>query len=276
MRRFSTQRASLAAVLAQARFARQRITGLPDQPLSLPDAYAVLSDVESALNDKGWPTVAYKVGATSSVIQQRLGLAEPFWGPIFKPALMDALGREARRFSVEHDQVRGVEAEFAFIVDKDIEPRSTAYTQAELLEVYCPTFAPAVEVCATRLPAGAPLSGALTVADGAGNGAIVLDRARASHEVVALGGMKTWIKIDGVVVAQGTGAEVLGHPGAALEWFVNRVVHGGRRALRRGNVISSGATCGLVGITKQCYVTVEFGASNDDKHRTAVHLAFRR
>ena len=68
-----------------------------------------------------------QVGATSLAAQKRLGLDSPFIGPLF-------------RSRVFHDQpfkingrilgpIRGVEAEYAFVLGKDLELRDTPFTR---------------------------------------------------------------------------------------------------------------------------------------------------
>jgi 2-keto-4-pentenoate hydratase len=272
-----------AAELVQARMSKERLSSLRNggQLPTLSEAYDTLSGMEELMNKTRWQTAGYKVGATSGPVQTRLGLQHPFWGPIFKPATLTAQTNHAARFSVAGDLVRGVEAEFAFVIGKDIAPRPAKYSKEELVEKYCSSVMPSVEVCASRLPLDAPFAGSLTVADGAGNFAFVLDKGHArplsglssmasSGQIRRLLEEKTQIRVDGAVVASGSGGDVLGDPCAALEWFVEHVVQGApRRTLRAGQFVSTGATCGLVPIAKSCYVAVEF------EHWSTVHLAFR-
>jgi len=278
--------AALAKDIVRARLTKTRLTVLPGQVPTVPQAYESLMLAEDELASKPeWKVVGFKIGATSQVVQQRLKLNEPFWGPIFRPNMhltSEKPPNEPFRFSIKDDMIRGIEAEFAFTLGKDIPPRLKPYTQEELLDEYCESVSACVEVCASRLPVTAPLSGPFTICDLAGNGCLIFEKIASPTKTLSeqdkagLAKKKTWVKIDGDVVAHGSGAEVMGSPAHALEWFVNKVVHGPLGVtLFSGSVVTTGATCGLIPISRPCYVAVEFG---DDEHATdksIVRMMFR-
>lgn len=313
----------LAKILANARIVGRRVDdgfvdSLTSELAKLGDdhdgklnfAYDVLEEYEAILHANHWKTIGYKVGATSDLVQGKLKLREPFFGPLLVPPRRTAATTASNaspssslhtvmstptsfaeetpvRFSISQDFVRGVEAEFAFRACRDVVPigsnssasslsssASPHYTAAELTSNYFDVVFPIVEVCGSRLPSSraAAADGASLIADGAGNHAMVehprvqMQRSASSileHE-------RATVKIDGKIVASGFGEDVLGGPSRSLAWFVDRFVQSGRRkTIPKNAIVSTGAICGLIPISKPCYVTFEF------LHWGNIHLAFR-
>lgn len=281
-------------------------------------AYDVLDEYEEEMHANNWKTIGYKVGATSAIARGKLKLREPFYGPLLVPGpsivstAPSSLARKSSsssvatiltsssapgshnlspsrsfaeetpiRFSLSKNNVRGVEAEFAFRACRDVTPTTSPsyYTVEELTSNYFDVVYPIVEVCGSRLPVSraATADGPLLVADGAGNEAMAEHpRARfARPSGSVLDQERAQVKIDGKLVASGYGEDVLGSPSKSLAWFVERFVQGGgggggrRRTIPKNAIVSTGAICGLIPITKPCYVTVEF------LHWGDIHLAFR-
>ena len=289
--------AEAGRLLAEARVAHARVdaaraAALDEALKTEADGYAALAAYEARVTESPrWGVAGYKVGATSPVTQARLGLKAPFWGPLFAPAAVRVRSHAApssspsssssssgtgpaaagstatatQRLSVSHDMIRGVEAEFAFVLGEDVAPRAAdkPYDAHELLTTKVKSVMPAVEVCGSRMPAQAKASAAALIADGAGNDRVLLgwDSLADARGIPAasLRDQTAEVHIDGAVVAKGSGKEVLGSPVDSLAWFVNHVVQGSPRlTLRAGQFIITGAMCGLVPITKSSYVRVVF------------------
>jgi 2-keto-4-pentenoate hydratase len=255
MRLLSTSSA-LASSLARARLEHHRLTQVEHMATTLDGAYACLTQVEALMHAQGHVTVGYKIGATSPATQQRMELREPFWGPIFKQHVVHTKPKQALRYSMAGDMIRGVEAEFVYVLGKDLGPGSEKCSGEELVSEYCSKVLCAVEVCASRLPS-AP-NGLATICDGAGNGWLVMGSPLPNKNNLA--SMRTSVKIDGQVVAEGSGAEVLGDPAHALKWFVDEVVLKRGLRLAAGSFVTTGATCGLVVPPQKgiAYVAVDF------------------
>lgn len=271
----------LGKLLATARASNVRSTAITlDQVshLTSQQGYAVLHHTtESLQTDHGWKIAGWKVGATSLAVQQRIGLSEPFWGPIFsKTTLTGGQRGEASRFSIQKDLIRGIEAEFAFQIKRDIVPRAEPYSVQELMHEYCSTVTPCVEVCASRMQADVQSNTPMLIGD-TGNFTVIFPTAH-QHDMPAskvyeeLKHCKTSCNLDGKQVAAGSGADVLGSPELSLQWFANNVVNGERQlTIQAGEFVTTGATCGLIPITKPCYARVYFsGVSNCE-----FDLAFR-
>lgn len=269
---------ALGRLLAIARSGSVRSTGITVEmveKLTTKDGYELLHSATGVLQHEfGWEVVGYKVGATSVAVQQRVGLKEPFWGPIFNKAVQRSPA-EAARFSISRDLIRGVEAEFAFQIKRDIVPRSTPYSVLELMTDYCSTVTPCVEVCASRVQPAVQASTPVLIGD-TGNLTVVFPPSAIAQDALQvyreLKSTQTSFRVDGEQVSTGSGADVLGGPELSLQWFANNVVNGDRQlTIREGEFVITGATCGLVPITKPCYAKALFsGAFNCE-----LNLAFR-
>jgi len=246
--------------------------------LSISDAYGAMLKTNALLvKEHQFKVKGFKVGATSPAVQQRMGLEGPFWGILYDKVVAPPRGGDVPRFSIKKDNVRGVETEFAFMIKKEIVPRSSKpYSGEELVKEFCSTVTPCVEVCGFRMRPTELASLAQGIIADTGNTSVVFpidSFARNAADVYQeLIGSKSTIQIDGVKVASGSGADVLGSPVKALEWFVQEACNGpAQMTIPEGTYVSTGATCGLIPITKACYMHAAFsGISNCD-----IHIAFR-
>ena len=104
----------------------------------------------------------------------------------------------------------------------------------------------ALEIVGRRVVADVPLNEVSSIADFALNVAVVRGGPIPDWELQDLAGMPVRAVLDGVAVASGTGAMVLGHPLNALLWLAGALRKRGDQ-LRSGEIVLTG-TC--TGITK--------------------------
>jgi 2-keto-4-pentenoate hydratase len=282
--------------LALARLSRERLgqdktshllpSYSPDLLTSLTDAYPTALACHSTLVEKGgWNLSGYKIGATSEIVQQRIGLNTPFWGRLYNQSIEKRLTQHQKthRFSIREDLIRGVEAEFAFVLKKEINSTTITgcgaggLTPLQLVQEYISHVIPSVEICASRLPLNAKPTAQALIADSGGNGSVILGNESTSSIITIdektnvqslldlLEVSTAQISIDGEIVASGAGKNVLGNPLNSLAWFVNNMVGTNHTnnsesslTLYPSQTIITGATCGLIPITKPCYVKVSF------------------
>lgn len=132
----------------------------------------VLPPLEQAASDflqltlRGW-----KVGATNPATQARVGLNQPFYGPIFSADLMQA----PATLEDPGYLVRGVEAEFCFVMAKTLDVRDQSYSTNEVIAAVDHVY-PAIEVVGSRFQPVADVPPELLVADQAGHGSLVTAR----------------------------------------------------------------------------------------------------
>jgi 2-keto-4-pentenoate hydratase len=180
------------------------------------------------------PLVGYKIGCTSGVMQRYLGIPHPCGGGAF------AKGVHNSGVSLRHgDFVRvGVECEIAMRLSRDL-ATGTAYT-ADSVAPAIDAYHPAIEIVDDRYADWRSIGAPTLVADdffaaGCVLGAAV-SRAKAPDLLEVIGRAA----INGVEAGRGTGADVLGHPHAALAWLANHLAAGGKQ-LRAGQIVLTGS-----------------------------------
>jgi 2-keto-4-pentenoate hydratase len=231
--------AAAAGELYRARVEHRTITSLPDgvAPLSVDDGYQAQAAWSAHVD---WPVAGWKIGCTSLAAQEMLSIAHPIGGRVFAPFLYHAPATlPASAFTAPL-----VEGEFAFVIDVDLPARDRPYERAEV-EAAVGAAHPAIEIVDTRFAdfvhAGAPN----LIADCSANGALILGPTTEDWRGIDLAAAPVAMRIDGVTVGSGTGADVYGHPLDALTWLVGLLSRTGV-GLRAGQVVTTGTCTGAV------------------------------
>lgn len=241
----------LAADLYQARQTRIAIPPLtaryPD--LSMADAYRIQQELVALLAADGERTVGYKLGLTSTPMQQLLGVDSPDFAPVLSSHVNpDGAAVMAGSFIAPR-----VEAEIALVLGADLRgPDCTALDVAAAVR----GAVPALEIVDSRI-ADWKIKLADTIADLASSGAVVLGPVitPAAGLDLRLTGMV--LTCDGELVATGAGAAALGNPLQAVAWLV-QTLHPLGGYLRAGQFIMTGALHAAVGITAGQNYRAEF------------------
>lgn len=216
----------------------------------------------AAVRALGGVSCGYKIGATSIEVQQLLNCQEPIHAPILRE---DVLASGAT-FRIPAGLL-GVECEFGFLMGRDF-PKSAEFLDATALRSAVAECFVALEVVGRRVVAEVPLSEMSSIADFALDVAVVRGGPVPDWQRQDLGLMPVRAVLDGVIVASGTGAMVLGHPLNALLWLAKALNKRGDK-LRSGEIILTG-TC--TGITKVASGQV-FAGCFADFPPVQVHLA---
>lgn len=238
----------LAAALAEARKSGTLVEGHPP-PASLAEAYALQDDANAAY---GGRRVGYKVGATSAAIQERMGADGPFYGE-----LKDGDRLENGGTLLLDATMRGIEAEFAFVMERPYPQGAEAMT-ADAVSRAVRSCHLALEVVGRRTAGdGLPIA-PMAVADFALNIAYVLgpevrDWSAADIDAATVRGY-----LDGEAAASGYGRDVLGGPLNVLAWLAATLAAKGRR-LEAGDLIMTGTTLGLMPVMPGAEVRCIFG-----------------
>jgi 2-keto-4-pentenoate hydratase len=186
--------------------------------LDITEAYAV-QDLNTRVRlAAGERLVGRKVGLTSLAMQRQLGVDEPDFGVLF-----DSM-RIPDRGSIMIDELIAprAEAEIAFVLGRPLSgPDVTvADARAAVAQVL-----PAIEIIDSRI-ADWKIALADTIADNASSARVVVGAAvDATPELLAtLKDERIELAVNGRMVAQGTGAAVLGDPIEAVAWLA-RTLH---------------------------------------------------
>jgi 2-oxo-3-hexenedioate decarboxylase/2-keto-4-pentenoate hydratase len=228
--------ARAAEVLCRARLEGAVITPLAEdiRPRSEDEAYLVQDELHRLLTEAGYGEIAgYKIGCTTPVMQEALGLDHPVFGGIFAPMVWhDELEIEARRFVG-----CAIESEIAVRVDRDM--TDTQYDR-ESAAAAVGSCIGAIEVMDNRYGERGVLDMETRVADDFYNGGSLLGPELRDFDPRELDGVKTRLLVNGEEVGTGSGDMVLGHPLEALAWIANTLVARGN-PLRAGQFVSLGS-----------------------------------
>lgn len=214
-----------AAFLFHLRVQRETTTQLPFEiaPRSLDDAYAIQDALHAAA---GWPIGVLKVGCTSELAQQFLGIPHPIGGRIPTEGVFDSGVAIPRSFFCTEP---AIECEIAMQVDDD----------GQIVAV-----APALELINARVQASGNFGGMSTVADNSAGCAVVLGRPTPVADAGNLADYPIELSDDSAVLATGTAAAVIGGPAASVEWTHSHEQSRGR-SVAGGTWIITGTCTGL-------------------------------
>jgi len=225
--------------LAARHLARARSQPLPPAlaPRSLARAYAV-QDAFCALKSQACgPIVGYKIALTTPQMRQLVGLQDSIAGCLHERQLVRG---PASVRAADYGRLL-VEFEIAARLGEDL-PGGGAPFSRERVAASVDALMPAVELAddlgadyATLAQRGLELA-----ADNAWNEGAVLGQPVAGWRTIDLAGLPGIARINGKVVGEGRGADVMGHPLEALAWVANHLAGRGRH-LRRGDVVITGS-----------------------------------
>ncbi|HEX5508438.1 MAG TPA: fumarylacetoacetate hydrolase family protein [Pseudolabrys sp.] len=226
-----------AQVIANARRARERVAGLPPDiaPRDEAEGYQVQRAVHDLLLPQAGALVGYKIGCTSKVMQDYLGIPHPCRGAVFARGVHDSGAR-----LVAGDFVCvGVECEIAVRLARDLLPSEAPFT-AEWVTEAIAAYRPAIEIVDDRYVQWETLGAPTLVADDFFAAGCVLGAEVARNAAPDLSQVTGRALLNGIEVARGSGADVLGHPAHALAWLANHLAGEGR-SLHEGQLVLTGS-----------------------------------
>jgi len=184
----------------------------------------------------------HKIGATSVEVQRLLSCREPIHAPIFRE---DVLASGAQ-FRIPAGLL-GIECEFGFLMGRDF-PISAEISDIAALRSAIGECFVSLEIVGRRVVADVPLNEVSSIADFALDVAVVRGEPIPDWKHQDLAAMPVRAMLDGVTVASGTGAMVLGHPLNALLWLA-KALHKRGDQLRSGEIILTGTCTGITKVT---------------------------
>ncbi len=220
-----------AALLAEMHTTGRTIPELPDglRPGTLAESYAIQDALHAAL---AVPVGALKVGCTSTTAQQALRIDEPIAGRLPTTTLYpDAATIEITSF--HHPPF--LECEFGLRVGAEIAHDDPVPADADATWALVDAVVPAIELVDSRFTQTFGASPLSLIADNAVAAAAVLGEPVLVDAATppALAPVAVTLIVDGVEVAAGTGADVLGDPIRALQWVIGHELAPGSLHRRR-------------------------------------------
>jgi 2-keto-4-pentenoate hydratase len=243
---------SAAAMLLDARRTNTPIDDLPDKlrPLTVDEAYFVQDRLALAYGEIG----GWKVGAPT-----------PDATPMFAPMPRAWIGANDAELGGRH-RFRGLEAEIAFLIGKDLPPRDQPYSRDEVVAAIASCH-PAIEVIESGLTEPLKATRLSMIADLQMHGAFVYGAPVQNWQNVDFSKEHVSLAVDGVVRVERTGSNTSGDLMRLLPWLANEglVRTGG---LKAGQWVTTGSWTGLERGIAQSRVGVTFSTAGE------VHLRF--
>lgn len=232
----------------------RRITAIPDglRPTSRTEGYAIQARLEgrSAAPPFGW-----KIAATSRDGQAHIGVDGPLAGRL----LAERVVADGATLPLGVNHMRVAELEFAFRMGQDLEPQTAPRSVGAVLDAVA-ALHPAIEVPDSRFDDYARVGAPQLIADNACAHQFLLGAAAPEGwRAIDLVAHRVTGSRNGAVVAEGSGANVLGDPRIALAWLANELSALGI-TLRAGQVVTTGTCVKPLAIAAGDTIAGDFGA----------------
>lgn len=236
--------------------ARRDATPIPDlpadiRPLDLKEAYELQEHLNALLaeTDCGAP-VGHKIGCTTDVMQEYMGIPHPCAGRILATTINDRHGSYRRSKLCRP----GVECEIAVRIGKSM-TGDEPFT-AKDCEAYVAAVMASIELVDDRWTDFRKVTTPVLVSDNFFNAGCVIGEGAAftADEVAGLTG-RMWI--NGEIAGEGGAADILGHPFLALAWLASHRQARGN-PLAEGDLVSLGSVVQTQWIGRGDRVRIEF------------------
>jgi 2-keto-4-pentenoate hydratase len=238
-----------AAILAARRDRRLLLPLGAAAPADVAAGYAAQREIAEALG--AIPPAGFKIGATTKQMQAYLGLAGPAAGFVAAEGLQHGAGR----FRFAELIAPGVECEVGLRLGADLPagPCTREQAAAAVAEVFA-----AIEIVEKRYNDLAELGTPTLIADQVFHRAGVLGAPAEGWRGADLGAIRGRMMVDGTLRGEGVGADLLGHPFAALAWLAASPAAEVFGGLRAGQVVFLGSVTPPIWLDGPCKVVVEF------------------
>ncbi len=248
----------IARALHRAERHRQQIpaTTLRHPAMDMDDAYAIQRAWVDIKIAEGAVLTGYKVGLTSKAMQKAMNIDEPDYG-----TLLDEM------FYNNGDTIRAgdftdpyIEVELAFILKAPLRGEDVSVDDVLDATDY---ITPALELIAARSYRIDPDSGYTrtvfdTIADNAGNAAVIMGEQRLPPGAVDLRWAGAMLYKNDAVEETGLAAAVLDHPANGIIWVAKRFARHGV-GLEPGQVILAGSFTRPVGVKAGDHIRADYG-----------------
>ena len=254
-----------AIIIADVRAAVGRLSPLPAglAPGDEAEAYAIQDRLRLHLAGRGLGGVAgFKIGCTTQVMQTYLGIDHPCEGGMSS----ERIYASGWHFPAAAFVRPGVECEIAVEIAHDLTPGDAPFDRKRLQNSIAAVFA-AVEIVDDRYDNWRDMDLPTLVADDFFHAALVLGPRIGDWRGIDLPAVRGILRVDGIEVGRGVGADILGHPLDALAWLANHRAARGL-GLRAGDLVSLGS------VTQTCWLEPGQSAEIEIEELGAVSLRY--
>lgn len=206
-----------------------------DRPHDEAQAYAVQNALHAQLAPHLGGVVGHKIGCTTAVMQAFLNIPNPCAGGVFERTVFRSPAR------VPHaDFVRvGVECEMVVRLGRDL-PIAAAPFERDSVADAVAAIMPGMELVDDRYVDYKSLDTPTLIADDFFDCGCVLGAPIENWRDIDLPSLTGVTRINDVEVGRGRGADVMGHPFAALAWLANNLAQRGQ-FLKAGEFVFTGS-----------------------------------
>src|SRR5690554_1190112 len=220
--------------------------GIPCAPVrqwigaqNIEDAYAVQQYITQQKLNTGAQPVGKKIGLTSVVVQQQLGVDQPDFGMLFHTMQIANGGHISTKKLMQPK----AEAEIAFVLKSDL---TKGNFSTEDIAAAIDYAVAAIEIVGSRVE-NWDIRIADTIADNASASHFVLGNTKKQLSEIDLVNCTMEMSQNGIVVSTGKGSACLGSPLIATQWLANTMAAMGT-PLQKGAIVLSGALGPMVNI----------------------------
>lgn len=218
--------------------------------ITLEQAYQVQLAMIQPRLDAGERVLGKKIGVTSQVVMNMLGVDQPDFGHL----LSDMLHADGAAIAIDGLIAPKAEGEIAFVLKESLQ--GPGVTVADVLRATAYVM-PCFEIVDSRIRDW-KIRIQDTVADNASAAAFVLGDRGVDPRGVDLACVGMTLEKNGEIVATGAGAAALGHPANAVAWLANTLGRLGI-ALNKGEVILSGSLAAMVPVQAGDQLRISLG-----------------
>lgn len=223
-------------------------------PATLSDAYALQDAAITAFPDivRGW-----KIAGVLPEFREAIG-ASRLAGPVFAKTIRLSNGRNSVRFPVFTGGFAAVEAEFIYVMERDIVPGEKLDRYALLSAIR--SLHAGVETAGSPFAGINDLGPLAVISDFGNNNGIIVGAEIPAWRSAALETLTSQTSINGAVVGTGGAANVFGGPISALEFLVENLGSRGI-TLHSGDYVSTGMTTGIHAVVAGDTALFDFAGS---------------
>jgi 2-keto-4-pentenoate hydratase len=197
--------------------------------LSVEEGYRIQFELADRLGRSGNPRAGWKVATVNKVLQEQLGVTEPFFGSVRRNTVFHAGYKlPASTYIKPH-----VETEICFHLTEGIEQATTPEATRACVDVCYPAF----ELIEKRCPV---LDLGVALADNAEHAAIVLGKPVPVAPNMRFGEETCSISINDQVMGTGAGSAILGDPVNSIMWINDKLRQFGQTLLP-GQLVMTGS-----------------------------------
>jgi 2-keto-4-pentenoate hydratase len=205
------------------------------RPVDEAAAYAVQDALHPLLAERLGAVAGHKIGCTTPVMQAFLGIPNPCAGAVFERTVHASPAR-VRHADFLHV---GVECEIVVRLGRDLSPGQAPFDRDAVAGAVAECMA-GMEIVDDRYVDYKSLDTPTLIADDFFDAGCVLGSPVSGWSDLDLATVTGVTRINGVEVGRGRGADVMGHPFAALAWLANNLAQRGQ-AIKAGQFVFTGS-----------------------------------